>query len=45
MDTLANCGPDGCEALPMPLRVVLGVVIGGLALAYAAAWCYDRWRR
>ncbi len=41
---LANCGPDGCEALPVPLRWALGAVMAALALAYGWAWCVDRWR-
>ncbi len=41
---LANCGPHGCQPLPVPLRWALGAVIAGLAAAYVYAWCLDRWR-
>ncbi len=37
---LANCGPDGCEALPVPLRWALGAKM----LSYVLVILYSGWR-
>lgn len=39
---LANCGLDGCEALPWPIRLVMGLAIGALAIGWLVAWFMDR---
>lgn len=41
---LANCGPDGCEPLPEPLRWIVGAAIWGTLAVWAVVWLYGKWR-